>query len=121
MLEEEFGRFPLRLSLCGLSLLAQNDKWITTGSNLNRVERETGLEPATLALARRCSTTELFPPRESFVRESKTGYLAIPQGRFWPSGQSSFFFPEFLITKFRLICKGIFFLAGQRISLKEAS
>ena len=25
------------------------------------VERETGLEPATLALARRCSTAELFP------------------------------------------------------------
>ena len=27
----------------------------------NRLERETGLEPATLALARRCSTTELLP------------------------------------------------------------
>src|SRR5437899_3096713 len=27
------------------------------------LERETGFEPATLALARRCSTTELFPPR----------------------------------------------------------
>ena len=26
-----------------------------------RLERETGLEPATLALARRCSTTELLP------------------------------------------------------------
>ena len=26
------------------------------------LERETGFEPATLALARRCSTTELFPP-----------------------------------------------------------
>ena len=26
-----------------------------------KLERETGLEPATLALARRCSTTELFP------------------------------------------------------------
>ena len=25
------------------------------------LERETGLEPATLALARRCSTTELLP------------------------------------------------------------
>lgn len=25
------------------------------------MERETGFEPATLALARRCSTTELFP------------------------------------------------------------
>ena len=26
------------------------------------MERETGFEPATLALARRCSTAELFPP-----------------------------------------------------------
>lgn len=26
-----------------------------------KLERETGFEPATLALARRCSTTELFP------------------------------------------------------------
>ena len=28
---------------------------------MKRLERETGFEPATLALARRCSTTELFP------------------------------------------------------------
>ena len=28
---------------------------------LRNLERETGFEPATLALARRCSTTELFP------------------------------------------------------------
>ena len=28
---------------------------------LKKLERETGFEPATLALARRCSTTELFP------------------------------------------------------------
>jgi hypothetical protein len=27
----------------------------------SKLERETGLEPATLALARRCSTTELLP------------------------------------------------------------
>ena len=27
----------------------------------SHLERETGLEPATLALARRCSTTELLP------------------------------------------------------------
>src|ERR1700678_979388 len=33
-----------------------------TGLGLTaRLERETGLEPATLALARRCSTTELLP------------------------------------------------------------
>ena len=30
-----------------------------------RLERETGLEPATLALARRCSTTELLPRKYS--------------------------------------------------------
>ena len=29
------------------------------------MERETGFEPATLALARRCSTTELFPLNHS--------------------------------------------------------
>ena len=28
---------------------------------IEKLERETGFEPATLALARRCSTTELFP------------------------------------------------------------
>ena len=28
---------------------------------IDKMERETGFEPATLALARRCSTTELFP------------------------------------------------------------
>ena len=31
------------------------------GSEGSHLERETGLEPATLALARRCSTTELLP------------------------------------------------------------
>ena len=31
------------------------------GSFEKNLERETGFEPATLALARRCSTTELFP------------------------------------------------------------
>lgn len=30
------------------------------------MERETGFEPATLALARRCSTTELFPQRKQY-------------------------------------------------------
>ena len=28
---------------------------------MRRLEREKGFEPSTLALARRCSTTELFP------------------------------------------------------------
>src|SRR5438093_13090538 len=32
------------------------------------MEREPGFEPATLALARRCSTTELFPPRSKKKR-----------------------------------------------------
>ena len=35
-------------------------KWILK-KYLRKLERETGFEPATLALARRCSTTELFP------------------------------------------------------------
>ncbi len=30
-------------------------------ANLSQLEREKGFEPSTLALARRCSTTELFP------------------------------------------------------------
>ena len=33
----------------------------TASEVLEKMERETGFEPATLALARRCSTTELFP------------------------------------------------------------
>src|SRR2546429_573587 len=37
------------------------------------MERETGFEPATLALARRCSTTELFPPRS----QEKRNYTGI--------------------------------------------
>ena len=32
------------------------------------LERETGFEPATLALARRCSTTELFPLKDGGER-----------------------------------------------------
>ena len=32
------------------------------------MERETGFEPATLALARRCSTTELFPLKDGGER-----------------------------------------------------
>ena len=33
----------------------------TTTDKKRRLEREKGFEPSTLALARRCSTTELFP------------------------------------------------------------
>src|SRR2546428_9705854 len=40
---------------------------------LGKLERETGFEPATLALARRCSTTELFPPRS----QEKRNYTGI--------------------------------------------
>src|SRR5207245_3681276 len=47
------------------------------GFNWNQLagimERETGFEPATLALARRCSTTELFPPRS----QEKRNYTGI--------------------------------------------
>jgi hypothetical protein len=32
--------------------------------NLKELERETGVEPATFALARQRSTTELFPQKE---------------------------------------------------------
>ena len=32
--------------------------------SLINMERETGFEPATLALARRCSTAELFPQED---------------------------------------------------------
>src|SRR5262245_33008199 len=38
------------------------------------LERETGFEPATLALARRCSTTELFPLTHS---QSEGGILLM--------------------------------------------
>jgi hypothetical protein len=31
-----------------------------------KLEREKGFEPSTLALARRCSTTELFPLKEVY-------------------------------------------------------
>ncbi len=40
------------------------------GRGLFKMERETGFEPATLALARQCSTTELFPPELRNVHES---------------------------------------------------
>jgi hypothetical protein len=34
---------------------------------IGKMERKTGFEPATLALARRCSTTELFPHEYEFL------------------------------------------------------
>ncbi len=39
------------------------------------MERERGFEPPTLALARRCSTTELFPP---FLQEDGIDSSAHP-------------------------------------------
>src|SRR5690242_16025248 len=47
----------------------------------NRLERETGLEPATLALARRCSTTELLPlgsPMSISARLQRVNEAAAP-------------------------------------------
>ena len=45
---------------------------ITLQEGLRKMERETGFEPATLALARRCSTTELFPL--TFLRRGRGFY-----------------------------------------------
>ena len=45
-----------------------------TGGKPDPLERETGFEPATLALARRCSTTELFPLNHS---QSEGGILLM--------------------------------------------
>src|ERR1700757_2260143 len=51
----------------------------------SHLERETGLEPATLALARRCSTTELLPhaaelsiPRSQKAGQTAAGALFMP-------------------------------------------
>jgi hypothetical protein len=40
----------------------------STGRRTVSLEREKGFEPSTLALARRCSTTELFPLERLKVR-----------------------------------------------------
>ena len=49
-----------------LPMSEEGREWIGKKNNAGSahvmtLERETGFEPATLALARRCSTTELFP------------------------------------------------------------
>ncbi len=48
-----------------LALVGTGSEGNSTGQviqkSMKKLERETGFEPATLALARRCSTTELFP------------------------------------------------------------
>ena len=43
---------------------------------VEKLERETGFEPATLALARRCSTTELFPLAR--IRREVYDYTDLP-------------------------------------------
>lgn len=42
-------------------MVVENDMGKDRAEEKCELERETGFEPATLALARRCSTTELFP------------------------------------------------------------
>ena len=41
---------------------------------IEKLEREKGFEPSTLALARRCSTTELFPLTEIWSEENTKFY-----------------------------------------------
>jgi hypothetical protein len=45
----------------GLPAEAFLPRSINLGVHRRRMERETGFEPATPAMARQCSTTELFP------------------------------------------------------------
>src|SRR5437763_457627 len=47
--------------MSGLVMKQPNEGKTTYVQVIDKMERETGFEPATLALARRCSTTELFP------------------------------------------------------------
>lgn len=54
---------------------------LNNGSSVARVERETGFEPATLALARRCSTTELFPHPHSTIASAITAVKRKSLGR----------------------------------------
>jgi hypothetical protein len=44
------------------------------------MEREKGFEPSTLALARRCSTTELFPLARFEVRSVLTSQDTVKPG-----------------------------------------
>src|ERR1700761_5597355 len=62
------------------------------------LERETGLEPATLALARRCSTTELLPHTSS---ESISGGSQ-------PGQRTPFFLPQpgFNQAQYRIRAQG---------------
>lgn|GEM_PF-1739704 len=47
------------------------------------MEREKGFEPSTLALARRCSTTELFPLARFEVRSVLTSQGTVKPGLCW--------------------------------------
>ena len=61
----------------------------------HQMERETGLEPATLALARRCSTTELFP--QFNCRKEKIAELSfLVKGKRW-QGVGGFNYKIFLM------------------------
>ncbi len=56
-------------------------RWGVGSNLLKKLERERGFEPPTLALARRCSTTELFPLfGEDFIDSS--GHPIACQARF---------------------------------------
>ena len=63
-------------STCRLDLPPRKRGWLPS----SHLERETGLEPATLALARRCSTTELLPHTSSgsISGGSPPGQRAVP-------------------------------------------
>ena len=65
------GRPPRTLPVKGTQLLLiprSRNRILPVVVETESLERETGFEPATLALARRCSTTELFPHRQSQKR-----------------------------------------------------
>lgn|GEM_PF-1647207 len=47
------------------------------------MERETGVEPATFALARQRSTTELFPQHSYIKWYQNEGYCQHNKGCFW--------------------------------------
>src|SRR5438874_7059901 len=69
MLSESHLHLPMRTTC---SLLKRPS--LRSPNTYIKLERETGIEPATFSLARRCSTTEPLP-HISCVRMSKISYL----------------------------------------------
>ena len=59
--DAQLGFHPAKRRTKKLTVVVQNDMGYERAEEECELERETGFEPATLALARRCSTTELFP------------------------------------------------------------